>query len=51
MVNRNFGTPLTMTFLIVLVHALNSESTYLELNELIQFSCSVNENSKFPISE
>ncbi len=36
---------------IVVVHALNSESTNLELSKLTQFSCSVTENSEFPISE
>ncbi len=50
MVNRNFGAPLIMTFIVV-VHALNSESTYLELSKLTQFSCSETENSEFPISE
>jgi len=33
------------------VYALNSESVNLELIELTNFSCSVNENSEFPISE
>ncbi len=35
---------------IVVEHALNSESTYLELSKLTHFSCSVTENSEFPIS-
>ncbi len=48
MVNRSCGAQLIMIF-IVMVHTLNSESTYLELSKLTQFSCSVNENSKsFP---
>ncbi len=51
MVNRNFGAPLIMTFHSRVVHALNSESTYLELSKLTQFSRSETENSEFPISE
>ncbi len=35
----------------LVVHALNSESTYLELSKLTQFSRSETDNSEFPISE
>ncbi len=35
---------------IVVVHVLNSESNYSELNKLTQFSLSETENSEFPIS-
>ncbi len=34
---------------IVMVHALNSESTYLELSKLTEFSCSVTKNSEFKL--
>ncbi len=50
MVNRNFRAPLIMTFHSRGARA-NSESTYLELSKLTQFSCSETENSEFPISE
>ncbi len=42
-------SPLHWSWLfIVMEHALNSESTDLELSKLTQFSCSGTENSEFP---